>query len=592
LTYREQLPPIVADELDQLLTRLNARLVTTDTDVSAELTSLSSHVSSLQSQVSAITTGVELLVRKGAPSGYAGLTSSAVVAPSTGGTGTGVTFTEGSVVFAGPVGVYAQNTANVFWDDANIRLGIGTALPSAQLHTTGSVRHAVFGVGVATFSATGVMASTAVLPVTLGGTGLATVVTGDLLYASATDTLSRLADVAAGSFLRSGGVTTAPVWSTTTWPNAATQGDLVYASAASTFVVLAKDTNATRYLSNTGATNNPAWAQVALATGVSGVLPIANGGTNSSTALSGSTVMISDGSKIIQGAAGTTTTVLHGNAAGAPTYAAVSLTAEVSGDLPFANLAQGSALSILGVTGNAIADVASIVAASDFQVLRRSGTAVAFGAVDVAQSAAITGILPLTNGGTGGSTVFTEGSVIYAGASGVLAQNNAVFKWNNSSSTLTVNGRITGRGATADSSEYVLVFENSTPANLVFIRNDGLVQFSTYGAGTATFDANGNISSVSDERLKRGIAPWTRGLDFVKAIETISHRWGPTSGLEQQHTYVGFRAQQIRAIAPELVFARTDGELSLWDRGILAGVVNAVKTLDERVAALEARVVS
>lgn len=64
---------------------------------------------------------------------------------------------------------------------------------------------------------------------------------------------------------------------------------------------------------------------------------IADGGTASTTALSGLSIMISDGSKIVQGTAGTTTTVLHGNAAGAPTYGAVSLTAEVSGVLPFAN---------------------------------------------------------------------------------------------------------------------------------------------------------------------------------------------------------------------------------------------------------------
>lgn len=58
----------------------------------------------------------------------------------------------------------------------------------------------------------------------------------------------------------------------------ATKGDILYASAANTWSNLAKNTTATRYLSNTGADNVPAWAQVALATGVSGTLPTANGG--------------------------------------------------------------------------------------------------------------------------------------------------------------------------------------------------------------------------------------------------------------------------------------------------------------------------
>ena len=110
------------------------------------------------------------------------------------------------------------------------------------------------------------------------------------------------------------------------------------------------------------------WSSVDLTADVTGVLPIARGGTNSGTALSGSSIIISNGSAIVQGAAGTTTTVLHGNAAGAPTYSAVSLTADVSGDLPFANLAQGSARSILGVAGNATADVASVQSSAAGQV--------------------------------------------------------------------------------------------------------------------------------------------------------------------------------------------------------------------------------
>ena len=59
----------------------------------------------------------------------------------------------------------------------------------------------------------------------------------------------------------------------------AVQGDIIYGSAADTFAALAKDTNATRYISNTGTTNNPAWAQVDLTNGVTGILPGANGGT-------------------------------------------------------------------------------------------------------------------------------------------------------------------------------------------------------------------------------------------------------------------------------------------------------------------------
>lgn len=87
----------------------------------------------------------------------------------------------------------------------------------------------------------------------------------------------------------------------------------------------------------------------------------------------------------------------------------INLATQVTGDLPFANLTQGSALSVLGVTGNATADVASIAAGSDHQVLRRSGTSLAFGALNLAQSAAVTGALPGANGGTGYTSVKAAG---------------------------------------------------------------------------------------------------------------------------------------------------------------------------------------
>jgi hypothetical protein len=57
-----------------------------------------------------------------------------------------------------------------------------------------------------------------------------------------------------------------------------TAGDVIYASGANTPARLAKSTTSTQYLANTGGSNIPEWNEVALDTGVSGTLPVANGG--------------------------------------------------------------------------------------------------------------------------------------------------------------------------------------------------------------------------------------------------------------------------------------------------------------------------
>lgn len=77
-----------------------------------------------------------------------------------------------------------------------------------------------------------------------------------------------------------------------------------------------------------------------------------------------------------------------------------------------------------------------------------SGSAPAYGTLNLA--IAVTGTLPVGNGGTGTSTTFTQGAVIFAGASGVYSQDPSVFFWDASNNRL-------GLGTNAPSKTFHLV---------------------------------------------------------------------------------------------------------------------------------------
>lgn len=88
------------------------------------------------------------------------------------------------------------------------------------------------------------------------------------------------------------------------------------------------------------------------------------------------------------GSLGTTTTVLHGNAGGAPAFSAVSLTADVTGVLPTANIALALAnqtsihgLAITSSTGTlTIANGKTLTASNTLTFTGTDGSSVAFGA--------------------------------------------------------------------------------------------------------------------------------------------------------------------------------------------------------------------
>jgi hypothetical protein len=169
-----------------------------------------------------------------------------------------------------------------------------------------------------------------------------------------------------------------------------------------------------------------------------------------------------------------------------------------------------------------------------------------------------------------------------------------------------IRGDIAMVTTAATGSNWDMVFKtsaaNAAPTEGLRIKSNNVVQMANYGAGTATFDAIGNISSVSDERLKDVKREFSQGIEVLLGIRPIVYKWNERSGLETEHEYVGFSAQNVLANFPEGTGYKkhyekdnkgndTDVEietlLSLQDRAIMAALVNAVKELHGRITALE-----
>lgn len=364
---------------------------------------------------------------------------------------------------------------------------------------------------------------------------------------------------------------------------------------------------------------------ISLTTQVSGVLPVANGGTQWSS--SSSAVYYNSGnvgigtanpsSKLSFGANIGQFIALFENAGGANKY---GIGEGGSGTGPDPNRVQifTNGSEVLSVTAGANVGIGVVAPTMNLDVNGITGWE--FGTTN--QAAGFSGANRTVD--QGGNVRVLSNTSAAADLGGSLSLGGYYSTTTNSIDFGSISGRKESGGG--DGAGYLTLntrVSGGSMAERLRISSTGAIKFNNYGAGTLTTDSSGNITAISDERLKDIQGDFKDSLDQIKLIQPIIYKWKQESGLEAENAYVGFSAQNLRtavygSVYSKKVFMDSNGKptqvngedgtsklsaagdvpvalpngisanetLSICDRAILAAVINALKDIDARLIKL------
>ena len=377
-----------------------------------------------------------------------------------GGTGTATAFTAGSVVFAGASGTYSQNNTKFFWDNTNNRLGINTGSPQTQLtivsNTQTTTPTGTLPSGTDIYIVGANAANTRITQDAYGTGAYGVYTARSARGTAASPTASQSGDILSQFTGRGYGATGFAAASTgrfdvTAAENFTDTAQGTYASVFVTAIGANSSTEAFRFgtagqlgiggatygtsgyvLTSGGASAAPTWSQVS-ATSLSGILPVANGGTGLASWTTGSLVYAS-GTTTLAGLADVATgnVLLSGGVGVAPAWGQVSLTTAVTGTLPIANGGTG----LTSTPANGALDIGN--GAGFTRTTLTQGTNIAItngsGSISIATSAtpsfATSVTTPLVIGGTAASSSLTLQST-----SGIGTSDSILFKVGNNGAT-------------------------------------------------------------------------------------------------------------------------------------------------------------
>ena len=435
----------------------------------------------------------------------AGVTGTLPVA--NGGTGTATAFTTGSVVFAGASGAYSQSNTKLFWDNTNNRLGINTGSPQTQLtvlsNTQTTTPTGTLPAGTDIYIVGANAANTRITQDAYGTGSYGAYTARSARGTAASPTASQSGDILSQFTGRGYGATGFATASTgrfdiTAAENFTDTAQGTYASVFVTAIGANSPTEAFRFgtagqlgiggatygtsgyvLTSGGASAAPTWSQVSLTAGITGVLPVANGGTNISSYAVGDILYASGATTLSKLAAVATGNVLRsGGLVTAPAWGQVSLTTDVTGTLPIANGGTG----LTSTPANGALDIGNGTGFTRTTLTQGTNIAITNGAGSI--SIAVSGTpsfatsitTPLVIGGTAVSSSLTLQST-----SGVGTSDSILFKVGNNGATTAMTIDTSGNVGIGTSSPGTQLNVYKSTATQVAIRPQNSLAYADFG---------------------------------------------------------------------------------------------------------------
>lgn len=227
-----------------------------------------------------------------------------------------------------------------------------------------------------------------------------------------------------------------------------------------------------------------------------------NGSSLGSTTPTSGNLLIGSGTTWVTNAMGGDATI---NSSGSLTLATVNSNVGTFGDgTHVAQLTVDAKGRITAVSSVAITNTGTVTSIT-------AGTGLTGGTITSSGTIALSVPVSVANGGTGTSTAFTAGSVIFAGASGVYSQSNTTFFWDNAGTHLYVGANSSSQtfqtpgvlnlygtdGTTNNSLKFFTTADGYTGLSLFHdAHNNQAINFDAFWNGT------NNVSSYSGSNFQ------------------------------------------------------------------------------------------